>query len=61
MLERRSTRLAQLPEISYEEDADDLEYLLDGDDIESGGEEGADQEVELDEDGNEGMDGVEIA
>jgi hypothetical protein len=58
---RRSTRLAQLPQTSYNEDANDLKYLLEGGNNESGGEEGADEEIELDEDGNEGMDGVETA
>ncbi|MCJ1435724.1 hypothetical protein MMC27_005099 [Xylographa pallens] len=54
---RRSTRLAELPKTSYQEDANDLEDLLNEGDDESNGEEGLDEQVE--EDVDEQMDGVE--
>jgi hypothetical protein len=49
---RRSTRLAKLPEISYrededKEDADELEYLLDGAEIGSDGEEEDDEDDDV--------------
>lgn len=61
----KSERLAQLPQKSYDEDAgnalEDLLREVDEGDDEGDDEEMADQEAQLDEEGNEAMDGVETA
>jgi hypothetical protein len=61
ILIRRNTRLTQLPETSYKEDINNLEYLLDRSDNKNGGEKGTDQEIKLDDDRNKNINSIKPA